>query len=601
MDYNNYTVEDFVLDQEFRDWVLNPQPGRITPWGSAAYNPLMNKCLNEAREIILSSQPKDYYVENEDINESFLTIKEQYQEVTQNANSKSSVSFRVLKIAVIAIIFLLIGTFKQVNYLPEQVSYASNKRHPEEIILPEGSKVILAEGAELTFNENWRTEGKRVAKLKGQGYFSIKKRHYQGEKTPFIVQTTNLMVEVLGTEFNVKTKGDITQVVLNSGKVRLTTQETNQQLVMQPGDVVEYFHNFQKLVIKSDVDHEKYISWAKPIIQRSNTSLPKANQSEKALASKDLPKFGSYYNYSIKNAIANMPVFIRPNLPKSANNIIYQEQKGNNNSYNAIQHGRKNLATSISEGKGNITQIEQKGSNNQIDGLELHTLPEFGIVQYGNFNQLKIKQDGIFNKIQAHQYGNQNKAEVNQFGNKNKNITEQIGNQNKAYVKQIGDNLTSKQLQVGNQNKAEVEFKGNNYRTQQDEAAWSSYQEQVGSYNKSMLLIRNSSPNTNAYTLQHGQNNEIKSELSENYNYLYILQQGNENIATSETSEGDWNEIYIYQTGEQNKVGEIWSKGIKQKGELNDANILQIGNKNRARTSQTGVNNQVRIKQTDNK
>lgn len=601
MDYKNYTVEDFVLDQEFRDWVLHPQPGRMTPWEKAAYNPLMNKCLNEARQIILNSQPKDYHVKNEIIDESFLTIKERYEQVTQNANSKSSISLRVIKVAAIAVIFLLIGTLKQVNYNPEQISYASSKRHPEEIILPEGSKVILAKGAELSFNKNWRAEGKRIATLDGEAYFSIKKRHYQGNKISFTVQTPDLMVEVLGTEFNVNTKDNITQVVLNSGKVRLSTRETNQKLLMTPGDVVEYFHSFKKLVVKSDVDHSKYISWTKPILRKSNKESSMASQSASVTAIKDLPEFGIYYNYITKHAISNMPIFIRPNLPKSANNIIHQEQKGINNSYNAIQYGKKNIATSISEGKGNVTQIEQKGSNNQIDGFEFHSLPEFGIVQFGNFNQVKSIQNGIFNQSQVHQYGNKNDAEINQFGNNNKNITEQIGNNNKAYVKQIGDNLASKQLQIGNQNKAEVEFKGSNYRTQQDDAEWSSYQEQVGSYNRSILLIRNSAPNTNAYTLQHGQSNKIKSELSENYNYLYILQQGNDNIATSETSEGDWNEIYIYQTGEQNKVGELWNKGIRQRGELNDANILQIGNKNRAQTTQTGVNNKVQIKQADNK
>jgi hypothetical protein len=498
----------------------------------------------------------------------------------------------------------LIGTLKQVNYNPEHVFYSSNSHHPKQIILPEGSKVILAEGAELTFNRNWRSDGGRIAKLKGEAYFSVKKRHYQGKKISFTVETPGLMVEVLGTEFNVNTEELHTQVVLNSGKVRLKTRQTKQQLIMEPGDVVEYFHNFKKLVVKSDIDHEKLISWTKPVINKTGSKLASSfKQTESSISEsiKDLPEFGTYYNYSIKQAVTNMPVFIRPNLPKLSNNLAYQEQIGNNNSYSAIQYGEKNKGTSISKGTENIVEIEQKGLNNKIDGLGLHSLPEFGIVQFGNFNQLKIAQEGIFNKTQAHQLGNQNASEIYQLGNDNTNVTQQIGDQNKAYVEQIGDNLTSKQIQLGNQNEAKVEFNGNNYRTQNDDASWSSYQEQVGDFNTSKLLIRNSSPNTNAYTLQHGQSNKINSELSEDNNYLYIIQQGYENVASSETSEGGFNEIYIYQAGEQNEIGNIWNKGIQQKGALNDANIMQTGNKNKAATTQTGINNQVQIKQSNNK
>jgi hypothetical protein len=603
MEYKYYNIENYILDDEFRDWVLHPHRTTIHSWDKISYNPLKNHCLNQARTIILNSQPTEYKIKKEVIESEFETIRNYYQkQTTQEANSKSSVFFRVLKVAAIAILFLLIGTLKQVNYNPEQLFYSSNSHRPKQIILPEGSNVILAKGAELTFNRNWRSDGERIARLKGKAYFSVKTRHYQGKKIHFRVHTPDLTVEVLGTEFNVNTEENLTQVVLNSGKVRLKTRQTNQQLIMNPGDVVEYFHNFKKLVVKSEIDHEKFISWTKPVFNNTSNKLASTSKGSEYTISKskkDLPEFGTYYNYSIKQAVPNMPIFIRPNLPKLANNIVYQKQIGKNNSFRAVQYGEKNITTSISKGNENIAEIEQKGSNNKIDGANLHSLPEFGIVQFGNFNQLKIAQKGIFNQTQAHQFGDRNASEIYQLGADNKNITLQMGNENKAFVKQIGNNLTSSQIQIGNQNKAEVKFSGNNYRTQNDDANWSSYQEQVGDYNKSMLLIRNSSPNTNAYTLQHGQSNKINSELSEDNNYLFVIQQGYENVASSETSEGGFNEIYIYQAGEQNEIGDIWNKGIKQKGLLNDANIMQTGIKNKAITNQTGVNNQVQIQQSD--
>ena len=500
---------------------------------------------------------------------------------------------------------MFIGNLKQPQNSPDQILYTANSEHPKEVILPEGSKVILAEDARITFNKNWRDEGKRIAKLQGKAYFSVKKRHFQGKKVNFTVKTPNIQVEVLGTEFNVDTDNSITQVVLNSGKVKLSTLGTNQQITMKPGDVVEYFHNFQKLVLKSNIKHERYITWIEPIRSRNNSKLANAlknNPSKQKNNQNDPPRFGTYNTFSLKNAIPTMPVFFRPSLPKAENNLAYQQQIGNHNSSEVIQDGEKNIITSITQGSGNTINTEQKGANNKIDRANNpFSLPEFGIVQYGNYNQININQEGLLNNAISHQYGNMNKSDITQLGNDNKNITQQIGNDNKAYIEQIGDNLTSKQLQVGSQNTAEAKFAGSNYRTQSDNAAWSSYQEQIGMNNKSILQITNTSPNTNAYTLQHGKSNKVNSQLSEDYNYLYVIQEGEGNTASSETYEGDLNEIFIYQTGEQNKVGNGWIRGVTQRGAFNNVNIYQQGNENTATTSQKGLNNQLKIKQKDNK
>ena len=605
MEYRNYTVEDFVLDDEFRARVLQPRSENTQLWNKRLYDPLTYNNLHQAKKIIQSSQPKNYSLEPEVIEQGLTQLREQYQrQIHTNQNASNNLFLRVFKIAVVALLLIFIGNLKQIQYSPNQILYTSNSEEPKEITLPEGSKVILAEGARITFNKNWRNEGKRIAKLQGKAYFSIKKRHFQGKKVSFTVETSNIQVEVLGTEFNVDTDKNITQVVLNSGKVKLSTLGTNQQVTMAPGDVAEYFHNFQKLVLKSNTNHKEYLSWIEPITNRNNSKLAnnvKNNSSRKQKKQIMPPEFGTYNTFSLTNAIPNMPVFYRPLLPKANNNLAYQQQMGNHNSSEVKQHGKTNIITSVTEGTGNTIHTEQKGAKNNIDQNNPFNLPEFGIVQYGNFNQIKISQEGLLNNAISHQYGNMNESEITQYGNENKNITQQIGNDNKAYIEQIGDNLTSKQLQVGSRNIAETKFAGSNYRTQSDNVAWSSYQEQIGMNNKSILQITNSSPNTNAYTLQHGKNNKVNSELSEDYNYLYVIQEGEGNTASSDTYEGDLNEIYIYQTGEQNKVGNGWILGVTQRGALNNVNIYQQGNKNTATTSQTGLNNQLQINQKDNK
>ncbi len=61
--------------------------------------------------------------------------------------------------------------------------------------------------------------GKRVARLKGEGYFQVSK----DRKHPFVVQVGNLNIEVLGTCFNVYSyeENDFVETSLIEGSVRL--------------------------------------------------------------------------------------------------------------------------------------------------------------------------------------------------------------------------------------------------------------------------------------------------------------------------------------------------------------------------------------------
>ncbi len=56
--------------------------------------------------------------------------------------------------------------------------------------------------------------------LDGEGYFSIR-RNPQGPHRSFIVHTSEGNVEVLGTKFNVNTRDQQTNVVLEEGRINL--------------------------------------------------------------------------------------------------------------------------------------------------------------------------------------------------------------------------------------------------------------------------------------------------------------------------------------------------------------------------------------------
>lgn len=98
--------------------------------------------------------------------------------------------------------------------------------------LPDGSSVVLNSGAEL---QHRRLFDRRV-RLRGEAFFDV-----TSSPDRFMVQTDDATIEVLGTRFSVRswnTGVDLgTTVYLEEGSVRLTAIESQQALILEPGDV----------------------------------------------------------------------------------------------------------------------------------------------------------------------------------------------------------------------------------------------------------------------------------------------------------------------------------------------------------------------------
>ena len=146
-------------------------------------------------------------------------------------------------------------------YHPTQV-YATTYGEKEQILLPDGSSVVLNANSQLTLSSDWSSDMAgnesfvREVWLEGEAFFEVKKL---SNPTRFLVHTDHLKVEVLGTRFDVNTRAQKTRVVLNEGKVKLLAQN-QPELVMNPGELVELNEGdaqFQKKI----VNPETYIAW----------------------------------------------------------------------------------------------------------------------------------------------------------------------------------------------------------------------------------------------------------------------------------------------------------------------------------------------------
>ena len=129
------------------------------------------------------------------------------------------------------------------------------------VALPDGSRVELAAGTEIRYDRGFRTvlggaaEVRAVA-LSGEAFFDVER----GAR-PFVVETHNARVTVLGTRFNVRARpadrAPGTRVVLEEGRVRVAGEAG--AVVLAPGEAVTVVGGAEPVVVSASA--ERATAW----------------------------------------------------------------------------------------------------------------------------------------------------------------------------------------------------------------------------------------------------------------------------------------------------------------------------------------------------
>jgi len=127
---------------------------------------------------------------------------------------------RMMRIAA-AVALLLTGSYFYFNSQNNTIETALAEN--TSFLLPDSSKVLLNADSELSYTDkNWET--KRDLKLQGEAFFKVAK----GQK--FTVETANGRVQVMGTQFNVKSRNDFFEVTCYEGLVRVSFDKKTTEL-----------------------------------------------------------------------------------------------------------------------------------------------------------------------------------------------------------------------------------------------------------------------------------------------------------------------------------------------------------------------------------
>lgn len=179
-------------------------------------------------------------------------------------------SFNPYKIAAGLVSLLVIaGLAYKLFFEDKYFIYSTAYGETKVITLPDGSDVTLNANSTIKYLYNYdessgSNDAPREVFVEGESFFNVKKK--AGAGTPcvkFIVHANRVDVEVLGTSFNVNTRRGKTIVVLNSGKVILGIEESDNritEMMMDPGELVEV-GNTDKMFVKKAVDAGSYSAW----------------------------------------------------------------------------------------------------------------------------------------------------------------------------------------------------------------------------------------------------------------------------------------------------------------------------------------------------
>lgn len=144
-----------------------------------------------------------------------------------------------VRIAAAASFLLVLGALSWLQFDRQRmITVSTIYGEQKEVTLPDQSLVKLNSNSTLSFRKHWGSKKTRQVQLAGEAYFEVQKNLDLPQK--FEVLTKDLKVQVLGTIFNVNARAEETTVFLEEGKVNLDLENREEDIDMEPGDIVSY-------------------------------------------------------------------------------------------------------------------------------------------------------------------------------------------------------------------------------------------------------------------------------------------------------------------------------------------------------------------------
>lgn len=144
----------------------------------------------------------------------------------------------------------------------QKVTISTPRGGTYQVVLPDGTRVWLNASSEIKFSSGFTGMSQRKVELIGEAYFEVKK----DKNRPFVVNSNQQDVTVLGTRFNISAYGDenITTTTLLEGSIQLSgianaSAQKPVPVILKPGQQAMFVSG--KPVAITNIESDEAIAW----------------------------------------------------------------------------------------------------------------------------------------------------------------------------------------------------------------------------------------------------------------------------------------------------------------------------------------------------
>ncbi|MGI4886371.1 MAG: FecR family protein [Janthinobacterium lividum] len=256
MPYATYSTDDFLADESFQAFVAASDPTAVAFWQAwVGQHPAQAAAFHEAAAVLQlladdRPAPAPAALKQAELAKLWQTMEPAGAPGLVLRSRRAARPRQWAAAVLVAAVLLVVAGLSfwpRPAAAPAWARYATATGQHRQVVLPDGSRVVLNGNSGLRLAATWQPGRAREVWLTGEAYFDV--RHTAPvqlkavagapAQVKFTVHAGALDVAVLGTQFDVLSRAGTTKVVLNSGQIELRrTAGRPEQLLMQPGDLV---------------------------------------------------------------------------------------------------------------------------------------------------------------------------------------------------------------------------------------------------------------------------------------------------------------------------------------------------------------------------
>lgn len=254
-----------LIEKYIKGTVSDEERKSVIKW--LREHPENQRVYNRLKAAHVSSRIKDSKDISDTDSYSLIVRKK-----IKNQEKKKRYSYGVIGVIAllipVLILFYQYGNDHFTNSSFALITERTSIGEQKEIVLPDGTQVVLNSGSILKYPSHFRGVNREVV-LRGEALFDVT----HNEEKPFIVKANEIDIRVLGTSFNVKSykEDDNIETTLITGKVEIL-EDNKRPVLLRPSQKATFNKKSTELVVDA-VKSEEIVAWQKGVLIFNETPM----------------------------------------------------------------------------------------------------------------------------------------------------------------------------------------------------------------------------------------------------------------------------------------------------------------------------------------